>query len=81
MHTEDGRLNAECELQDLLQHNTVLEADLASFKIQLEEAQREIKKRKFKKYLIETRLIITAPKPVYPIHMIILNLRIITLRN
>ncbi|XP_045516609.1 huntingtin-interacting protein 1 isoform X1 [Pieris brassicae] len=48
MHTEEGRLNAECELQDLLQHNTVLEADLASLKIQLEEAQREIKKQNAK---------------------------------
>ncbi|CAK1551233.1 unnamed protein product [Leptosia nina] len=48
MHIEEGRLNAECELQDLLQHNTVLEADLASLKIQLEEAQLEIKKQNAK---------------------------------
>ncbi|XP_045484030.1 huntingtin-interacting protein 1 isoform X5 [Pieris rapae] len=34
--------------EDLLQHNTVLEADLASLKIQLEEAQREIKKQNAK---------------------------------
>ncbi|XP_045498080.1 huntingtin-interacting protein 1 isoform X3 [Colias croceus] len=48
MHTEQGRLNAECELQDLLQQNTVLEADMASLKIQLEEAHREIKKQNSK---------------------------------
>ncbi|VVC97514.1 unnamed protein product, partial [Leptidea sinapis] len=47
-HTEEGRLNAECELQDLLQQNTVLEADLATLKIQLEEAQNEIKKQSSK---------------------------------
>lgn len=44
-HTESKRLNAECELQDLLQHNTVLEADLATVKIQLEEAQKALQKR------------------------------------
>ncbi|XP_038220524.1 huntingtin-interacting protein 1 isoform X2 [Zerene cesonia] len=48
MHIEQGRLNAECELQDLLQQNTVLEADMASLKIQLEEAHREIKKQNSK---------------------------------
>ncbi|KPI95664.1 Huntingtin-interacting protein 1 [Papilio xuthus] len=45
-HTETERLNAECELQDLLQHNTVLEADVASLKAQLEEAQSEIKRQR-----------------------------------
>ncbi|XP_050557868.1 huntingtin-interacting protein 1 isoform X5 [Spodoptera frugiperda] len=41
-HAESKRLNAECELQDLLQHNTVLEADLAALKRQLEEAQKAL---------------------------------------
>ncbi|KAJ8722216.1 hypothetical protein PYW08_004618 [Mythimna loreyi] len=41
-HTESKRLNAECELQDLLQHNTVLEADLTAVKRQLEEAQKAL---------------------------------------
>ncbi|KAH9627902.1 hypothetical protein HF086_015346 [Spodoptera exigua] len=41
-HAESKRLNAECELQDLLQHNTVLEADLAAVKRQLEEAQQAL---------------------------------------
>ncbi|CAH0691969.1 unnamed protein product [Spodoptera exigua] len=41
-HAESKRLNAECELQDLLQHNTVLEADLAAVKRQLEEAQKAL---------------------------------------
>lgn len=45
--TDRERLNAECELQDLLQHNTVLEADLAAAKRQLEEARLEMEKRKF----------------------------------
>ncbi|KPJ08588.1 Huntingtin-interacting protein 1 [Papilio machaon] len=45
-HTETERLNAECELQDLLQHNTVLEADVASLKAQLEEAQSDIKQQR-----------------------------------
>ncbi|CAH2048721.1 unnamed protein product, partial [Iphiclides podalirius] len=44
-HTETERLNAECELQDLLQHNTVLEADVASLKAQLQDAQAEIKRQ------------------------------------
>ncbi|CAK1580482.1 unnamed protein product [Parnassius mnemosyne] len=44
-HTETERLNAECELQDLLQQNTVLEADVASLKAQLQEAQMEIKRQ------------------------------------
>ncbi|XP_041979253.1 huntingtin-interacting protein 1-related protein isoform X2 [Aricia agestis] len=45
LHTESERLNAECELQDLLQQNTILEADMAALKIQLEEANAEIKKK------------------------------------
>ncbi|XP_046965545.1 huntingtin-interacting protein 1 isoform X4 [Vanessa cardui] len=44
-HTESERLNAECELQDLLQQNTILEADMGSLKIQLEEAKQAIKKQ------------------------------------
>ncbi|XP_045498084.1 huntingtin-interacting protein 1 isoform X7 [Colias croceus] len=36
------------EKEDLLQQNTVLEADMASLKIQLEEAHREIKKQNSK---------------------------------
>ncbi|XP_068633552.1 huntingtin-interacting protein 1 [Battus philenor] len=44
-HTETERLNAECELQDLLQHNTVLEADVASMRAQLQEAKAEIKRQ------------------------------------
>lgn len=44
-HAESKRLNAECELQDLLQHNTVLEADLAALKRQLEEAQKALQNR------------------------------------
>ncbi|XP_039752919.1 huntingtin-interacting protein 1 isoform X3 [Pararge aegeria] len=44
-HTETERLTAECELQDLLQQNTVLEADMASLKIQLDEANALIKKQ------------------------------------
>ncbi|XP_045484028.1 huntingtin-interacting protein 1 isoform X3 [Pieris rapae] len=48
--TENEKLlnDLNSEKQDLLQHNTVLEADLASLKIQLEEAQREIKKQNAK---------------------------------
>lgn len=45
-------MNAECELQDLLQQNTVLEADMASLKIQLDEANALIKKRKYSFVLI-----------------------------
>ncbi|XP_047533561.1 huntingtin-interacting protein 1-related protein isoform X1 [Vanessa atalanta] len=44
-HTESERLNAECELQDLLQQNTILEADMGSLKIQLEEAKQAVKKQ------------------------------------
>ncbi|XP_026499773.2 huntingtin-interacting protein 1 isoform X4 [Vanessa tameamea] len=44
-HTENERLNAECELQDLLQQNTILEADMGSLKIQLEEAKLAVKKQ------------------------------------
>ncbi|CAG5045166.1 unnamed protein product [Parnassius apollo] len=44
-HTETERLTAECELQDLLQQNTVLEADVASLKAHLQEAQVEIKRQ------------------------------------
>ncbi|KAJ0176494.1 hypothetical protein K1T71_007673 [Dendrolimus kikuchii] len=47
-HTESERLNAECELQDLLQHNTVLEADVVALRKQLEEAQRELEKQNTK---------------------------------
>ncbi|XP_045772399.1 huntingtin-interacting protein 1-related protein isoform X2 [Maniola jurtina] len=47
-HTESERLTAECELQDLLQHNTVLEADMASLKIQLDEANALIKKQSWR---------------------------------
>ncbi|XP_047990893.1 huntingtin-interacting protein 1 isoform X4 [Leguminivora glycinivorella] len=47
-HTERERLSAECELQDLLQHNTVLEADLTAARIQLQEAQKEIEKQRLK---------------------------------
>lgn len=43
-HTESERLNAECELQDLLQHSNVLETDLAAVRRQLEEAQKELEK-------------------------------------
>lgn len=42
---ESKRLNAECELQDLLQHNTVLEADLAAVKKQLQDAKKALEKR------------------------------------
>ncbi|CAG9786866.1 unnamed protein product [Diatraea saccharalis] len=42
---DNRRLNAESELQDLLQQNSVLEADLATLKIQLEEAKKEIEKQ------------------------------------
>lgn len=45
--TENQRLNAECELQDLLQHNTILEVDVASLKKQLEEAKKELEKREY----------------------------------
>ncbi|XP_049873151.1 huntingtin-interacting protein 1 isoform X4 [Pectinophora gossypiella] len=44
-HAEGSRLNAECELQDLLQHNSVLEADLAAAKKQLEETKMELLKQ------------------------------------
>lgn len=44
--TDNKRLNAECELQDLLQHNQVLEADLGALKKQLEDTQRMVEKRK-----------------------------------
>lgn len=44
-HIEAERLNAECELQDLLQHNTVLDADLSTVRKQLEVAQRKIDER------------------------------------
>lgn len=44
---ESKRLNAECELQDLLQHNTVLEADVLALKKQLEEAKTQLEKRKY----------------------------------
>ncbi|XP_050351092.1 huntingtin-interacting protein 1 isoform X3 [Nymphalis io] len=44
-HAESERLNAECELQDLLQQNTILEADMGSLKIQLEEAHQAVKKQ------------------------------------
>ncbi|XP_052741458.1 huntingtin-interacting protein 1 isoform X2 [Bicyclus anynana] len=47
-HTESERLTAECELQDLLQQNTVLEADMASLKIQLDEANALIKKQSWR---------------------------------
>ncbi|XP_063624207.1 huntingtin-interacting protein 1 isoform X2 [Cydia splendana] len=47
-HTERERLSAECELQDLLQHNTVLEADLTAARIRLQEAQAEIEKQRLK---------------------------------
>ncbi|XP_061716356.1 huntingtin-interacting protein 1 isoform X2 [Cydia pomonella] len=47
-HTERERLSAECELQDLLQHNTVLEADLTAARIQLQEAQAELEKQRLK---------------------------------
>ncbi|XP_047990894.1 huntingtin-interacting protein 1 isoform X5 [Leguminivora glycinivorella] len=36
------------EKQDLLQHNTVLEADLTAARIQLQEAQKEIEKQRLK---------------------------------
>ncbi|XP_060803446.1 huntingtin-interacting protein 1 [Amyelois transitella] len=39
-HTESERMTVECELQDLLQHNSVLEADVSNLKKQLEDAQR-----------------------------------------
>ncbi|XP_037868336.1 huntingtin-interacting protein 1 isoform X6 [Bombyx mori] len=45
-HVEHMRLNAECELQDLLQNNSVLEADVAALKRQLDEAQRELEKQR-----------------------------------
>nr|XP_049694417.1 huntingtin-interacting protein 1 isoform X4 [Helicoverpa armigera] len=45
-HAESKRLNAECELQDLLQHNTVLEADLSAVKRQLAEAQKALEEQK-----------------------------------
>lgn len=45
-HAEGKRLNAECELQDLLQHNTILEADVAALRKQLEEAKVQLEKRK-----------------------------------
>lgn len=44
-HVETEKLSAECELQDLLQNNTALEADLTAVRIQLEEAQRRIDER------------------------------------
>ncbi|XP_061383590.1 huntingtin-interacting protein 1 isoform X3 [Danaus plexippus] len=44
-HTESERLTAECELQDLLQQNTIMEADLMSLKIQLDEKDQLIKKQ------------------------------------
>ncbi|XP_031766263.2 huntingtin-interacting protein 1 isoform X2 [Galleria mellonella] len=46
--SDTKRLNVECELQDLLQHNTVLEADLTAVKMQLEEARRELETQKSK---------------------------------
>lgn len=45
-HVEKEKLNAECELQDLLQHNSVLEDNVAALKKELEEARKEIKDRK-----------------------------------
>ncbi|XP_026739129.1 huntingtin-interacting protein 1 isoform X4 [Trichoplusia ni] len=59
-HTESKRLNAECELQDLLQHNTVLEADLATVKIQLEEAQKALQKQ-------TARLVTVAGEAAYEV--------------
>ncbi|CAG9561748.1 unnamed protein product [Danaus chrysippus] len=44
-HTESERLTAECELQDLLQQNTIMEADLMALKIQLDEKDQLIKKQ------------------------------------
>ncbi|XP_053609898.1 huntingtin-interacting protein 1 isoform X2 [Plodia interpunctella] len=41
-HTESKRMSIECELQDLLQHNSVLEADVSILKKQLEDAQRQL---------------------------------------
>lgn len=46
-HTDSKRLNAECELQDLLQHNQVLEADLGALKKQLADTQKMLEQRKF----------------------------------
>ncbi|XP_037294301.1 huntingtin-interacting protein 1 isoform X2 [Manduca sexta] len=43
---EEKRLNAESELQDLLQHNSVLEADLVDVKRQLLEAQEQLEKQR-----------------------------------
>lgn len=43
--SETKRMNAECELQDLLQHNTVLEADLSTAKKQLEETRKAMEKQ------------------------------------
>ncbi|XP_059052001.1 huntingtin-interacting protein 1 [Achroia grisella] len=47
-HSDTKRLNVESELQDLLQHNTVLEADLTAVKMQLEEARKELETQKSK---------------------------------
>lgn len=44
-HVEKEKLNAECELQDLLQHNTVLEDNVAALKKELEDARKEIQDR------------------------------------
>jgi hypothetical protein len=44
--SDNKRLTAESELQDLLQQNTVLEADIATLKIQLEETKKELENRK-----------------------------------
>ncbi|KAL4719384.1 hypothetical protein ACJJTC_014820, partial [Scirpophaga incertulas] len=43
---DNRRLNAESELQDILQQNTVLEADIATLRIQLEEAKKDLETRK-----------------------------------
>ncbi|KAM3965121.1 huntingtin interacting protein 1 isoform 1-T1 [Aphomia sociella] len=60
-HTESKRLNVECELQDLLQHNTVLEADLMAVKKQLDEARKELETQKANvvKYAGEAALKVT----------------------
>lgn len=49
--TDNKRLNAECELQDLLQHNQVLEADLGALKKQLEDTQKMLEQRKLYEFV------------------------------
>ncbi|XP_026327310.1 huntingtin-interacting protein 1-related protein isoform X2 [Hyposmocoma kahamanoa] len=46
--TDNKRLNAECELQDLLQHNQVLEADLGVLRKQLEDTQKMLEQQSTK---------------------------------